>query len=509
MSERRDEAGTAPTRELGLLDATMIVMGSMIGSGVFITSAESSKLVGSPGWLLAAWAIVGLLTICGSICCAELAAMTPKSGGQYVFIREAYGRLIGFLFGWATFLVVQTGTIAAVSVAFAKFLAVFAPIVSDKNYLVRPIHLGSHYAIALSTQQLAAIGVILTLTITNTRGLDIGKWIQNVFTIGKTAALAALIVIGLGFGMNRSSAAWTSSWWNPEQNGWTAASVAPELVGLGSLAFVMILGQAMIGPLFSQTAWNNVTFTGGEVRDPDRTLPRGLILGCAAVVGLYLLANLSYVVVLPLEAIQHAPQERVATAAMNAILGGIGVKAMAAAILVSTFGCVNGLILAGGRVFYAMAWDGLFFKAAGATNRKHVPAVAIVAGGVWSILLTLPVVLTKNEATGSYSYGNLYGQLLEYIIPADLTFYALMIGALIIMRYKAPGARRPFRVPLYPLPAIVYLAIALFLIVDFLYLKPKTSGVGFAIVLSGVPVYLVWRAIGIRVPKIDRPESVE
>jgi basic amino acid/polyamine antiporter, APA family len=486
-------------RDLGVLDATMLVMGAMIGSGIFITSAESARLVGSPGWLLLAWALAGLMTVSGAIASAELAAMMPRAGGQYVFLRVAYGPLFGFLFGWSLFLVVQTGTIAAVSVAFAKFLGVFWPAISAANNpLFAPIVLG-HYAFSLSTQQMVAVVLIVVLTVTNTRGLRLGALIQNTFTFAKTAALFGLIVIGLTLGVSGKAAAWTASWWNPTANGWTSIAAYKEGLPVeGGAALIFLVGLAMIGPLFSQSAWNNVTFTGGETRDPGRTLPRALFLGTASVVTLYLLANLAYVVSLPLDQIQNAPQDRVGTAAMEAALGSGARYAMAAAILISTFGCVNGLVLAGARVYYAMARDGLFFKSVATTNSHHVPAAALVAQGIWAALLALPVTVSINPATQAPQYGNLYSDLLEYIIPVDVTFYTLMVGAVIAMRIKAPFLNRPYRTILYPLPALIYIGLAVFLVLDFIYLRPKTSGIGFLIVLAGIPVYLIWQQIGQR-----------
>src|SRR3954469_5720555 len=329
-------------RGLSLLDATMIVVGSMIGSGIFITSAESSRLVGSPGWLLVAWALAGVLTITGALCCAELAAMMPRAGGQYVFLREAYNPATGFLFGWSLLFVIQTGTIAAVAVAFARFMGVLAPMISESNYIIEPTHLFGSYAISLSTAQLVAIVLILLLTLTNTRGLKTGKLIQNTFTFTKTAALIGLILIGLLLGWNSGSAAHTSSWWNPWSNGWNPQNVPNDLMPTGSTALVMLLGLAMVGPLFAQSAWNNVTFTGSEVRVPGRNLPRALLIGCGVVVGLYLLANLAYVVTLPLSTIQNQkPPGSVATATMQAVLGTPGTTLMAVAIMIATFGCNN------------------------------------------------------------------------------------------------------------------------------------------------------------------------
>jgi basic amino acid/polyamine antiporter, APA family len=489
-------------RGLGLLDASMIVVGSMIGSGIFITSAESARLIGSPGWLLAAWGIAGLLTITGALCCAELAAMWPKAGGQYVFLREAYGPSLGFLFGWSLLLVIQTGTIAAVAVAFANFTGVLTSKIAADNYLIAPVSFGG-YALSLSTQQLLAVVMILFLTLTNTRGLKTGKFIQNTFTFTKTAALFGLIVVGLALGWNENSAAYTSNWWSPTANGWkpnpAQLGFDASSSGLLGLALAMLLGRAMVGPLFAQSAWNNVTFTGGEVRDPGRNLPRALLIGCGLVVALYLLANLAYVVTLPLAAIQNAPQGRVATALMQSVFGPRGTTIMAIAIMISTFGCNNGLILAGARVYYAMACDNLFFKRVGLLNNRHVPAVALIMQGIWAALLTLPRTVTRTTDPGTglvtTTYGNVYTQLLEYIISADLVFYALMVGAVIVMRRKAPEVERPYRTLGYPFVPLIYIVLAVLIVIDLAWLAPETSGIGYLIVLTGIPVYFLWRRI--------------
>ncbi len=484
-----DPQNPSLVRGLGTLDATMIVMGSMIGSGIFLVSADVARLVGSPGLLLVIWGISGLMTIAGALCAAEVAAMLPKAGGQYVFLREAYGSWLGFVFGWATFLVVQTGTIAAVAVAFARFLGVFAPGVAADNWIVSPVLLGaSGFAFSLTTQQLVAILVIVALTISNTRGLKTGSLIQNTFTVTKTLALLGLIVIGLLMGGRPESALKTVDFWNPTANGWTAdAGLDSHLQGLGLLGIFLVAAKAMIGPLFSQTAWNGVTFTGGEIKDPGRTLPRSLFMGCTAVVILYLLANYAYLTTLPWDTIKNAPQDRVATAMMNALLGVPGTYVMAGAILISTFGCVNGLILSGARVYYAMAQDGLFFKSIGTTNRHHVPSVALIAQGIWAAFLVLPVTVKADK-----TYGNLYGQLLDYIAPVDLTFYALMVGAVIVLRRKLPTADRPYRTIGYPFTPLFYVGMAALLVVGFLVTGPKTSGIGFAIALTGLPVYALW-----------------
>jgi APA family basic amino acid/polyamine antiporter len=404
---------------------------------------------------------------------------------------------MGFLFGWSLFLVIQTGTIAAVAIGFAKFMGVLAPQVSSTNYIIEPVRIGQSYALSLSTQQLIAIIVILVLTLTNCFGLRAGKFIQNTFTFTKTAALVGLILIGLTLGWMAGSrtgaAAFASDWWNPWANGWTAQNAMPDFKMTGALALAMLLGQAMVGPLFAQSAWNNVTFTGSEIRNPGRNLPRALLIGCGLVVALYLLANLAYVVTLPLPTIQRAPQDRVATMTMQAILGAPGTVLMAVLIMVSTFGCNNGLILAGARVYYAMARDRLFFKGMGRVNAHHVPAVALIAQGCWASLLTLPRTARAGAAAGEDPYGDVYTQLLAYIISADLVFYVLMVAAVIVMRYKAPEVPRPYRTWGYPFVPVLYVLIALLLVLDLAYLSPETAGIGYLIVFTGIPVYLVWR----------------
>jgi basic amino acid/polyamine antiporter, APA family len=479
-------------RGLSLLDATMIVIGSMIGSGIFITSAKSALLVGSPGWLLVAWGLAGVLTITGALSCAELAAMMPRAGGQYVFLREAYGRPVGFLFGWSLLLVIQTGTIAAVAVAFARFMGVLAPTISESNYIIAPTRLFGSYAISLSTAQLIAILLILLLTATNTRGLKTGKLIQNTFTFTKTAALVGLIVVGLVLGWNHGSAAYISSWWHPALNGWSPQTGQPGITASGTTALVMLVGLAMVGPLFAQSAWNNVTFAGSEIRDPGRNLPRALLIGCLTVVALYLLANVAYIVTLPLDTIQK-PGSSIATATMQAVFNRPGTILMAVAIMISTFGCNNGLILAGARVYYAMARDGLFFQRVGTLNARHVPVVALIAQGIWAAILTLPRTVITDPHTSAVTYGNVYDQLLEYIVSADLILYALMVGAVIVMRRKAPQLERPYRTFGYPLVPLLYLALAALFVIDLGYLKTSTSGIGYLIVLTGIPVYFLWR----------------
>ena len=493
MSEPQRPSGLV--RALGPLDATMIVIGSMIGSGIFITSAESARLNGGPGWLLLAWAIAGLLTITGALCCSELATMMPCAGGVYVFFRQSYGPAVGFLYGWTLFLVIQTGTIAAVAIAFAKFLGVFVQAVSPDKYLFakQPLLLGGGYAISLSTQQLVAILLVAVLTWTNTRGLKLGSLVQNAFTSVKTVALTGVVLAGLLLGWSATCAARSSAWWDSWANGWSPQLAQPGLSFAGGLALILIFGKSMVGPLFAQTAWTNVTFIGSEVRDPGRNLVLALLIGSAVVVTLYLLANLSYLALLPFSQIQHASQDRVAVTAMTTAFGNPGGICMAAAIMASTFGCNNGLILAGARVYFAMARDRLFFKNVATTNRFHVPAAALCAQGLWTALLTLPRTVTTNPTTQEIVYGNVYTQLLEYIVSADLIFYLLMVLAVILLRRKAPATERPYRTWGYPIVPIISILLAALLTVDLVFLAPTTSGIGILIVLTGVPVYFLWR----------------
>jgi APA family basic amino acid/polyamine antiporter len=493
MTGENSDNGRSLVRGLSLLDGVTIVVGSMIGSGIFIVSSESSRLLGSPGWLMIAWALAGLMTITGALCLAEVAAMMPQAGGPYVFLREAYSPGVGFLFGWSQFLVVQTGTIAAVAVAFANFSGVIVPKISGTNYLIPPVVIGS-YAFSLSTQQLVAVGVIVLLTFVNTRGLQMGKLIQRTFTFTKAFALFALVVLGIFIGWNHDSAAFTSDWWHPTANGWDLLKAQPAAAAAGALAFFLVLGRAMTGPLFSQSAWNNVTFTAGEVENPGKNLPRSLLIGCVIVVTLYILANIAYVVTLPLVGIQNAAQGRVGTALMEHIFGAPGAVAMAVAIMISTFGCNNGLILAGARVYYAMARDRLFFAGLGTTNKFHVPAIALVAQGVWASLLVLPRTVTYTEGSTTPIFGNVYTQLLEYIVSVELVFGALSVLAVIVLRYRKPDLERPYRTWGYPVVPAIFLILSSLLVLNLAYLAPGTSGVGYLIALTGIPVYLIWRS---------------
>jgi len=335
--------------------------------------------------------------------------------------------------------------------------------------------------------------LIALLTWTNTRGLEVGKIVQNTFTLAKTAALAAVVVIGLSLGWKPNTAALSSAWWHSWTNGWNPQVAQPGLAAMGGFALALLFGRSMVGPLFAQTAWTNVTFIGSEVRDPGRNLVRALVGGCGVVVVLYLLANLAYLAVLPFPEIQHAPQNRVAVAMMNAVFGQPGALCMAATIMISTFGCDNGLILAGARVYYAMARDGLFFRKIGTTNQFRVPAAALVMQGIWTALLVLPRTVTTNAATRQVSYGNVYNQLLEYIVSADLVFYVLMVIAVILLRRTRPDAERPYRTWGYPSVPIVSIVLSAMLIIDLAWLAPATSGIGILITLTGVPAYFLWR----------------
>lgn len=461
------DAGPRLERGLTLLDATMLVVGSMIGSGIFIVSADIARNMGSSGWLLVVWLATGVMTLFAALSYGELAAAMPRAGGQYVFLREGLGHLTGFLYGWTLFLVIQTGTIAAVAVAFARFLGVLLPSVSPDVFLSFghvPMP-GGTIELGLSPQRLVAIGVVVVLTLVNMRGLREAKWVQNVFTIAKTAALLGLI--GLGILVGRNAEAISANFHEMFQGAPTGTALA--------LAF----GAAMVGSLFSSDAWNNVTFAAAEVRRPERNLPLALALGTGIVTVLYLLANLAYLLVLPLSQIQGAPQDRVGTLAMQHVLGGPGLYFMAVAILVSTFGCTNGLILSGARVYYAMARDGLFFRRAGLISRRtHVPVWALGVQGVWTALLTL---------TGTY------GQLLDYVIFAALLFYILTMIALFRLRATRPEMERPYRAVGYPLVPALYVVAAAGIALVLLIAKPVYTVSGLCLVILGIPVYLLWR----------------
>jgi APA family basic amino acid/polyamine antiporter len=473
-------------RGLGLYDSTMVVIGSMIGSGIFIVSADMSRNLGGAGWLLLAWVLTGAITIVGALSYGELAAMMPRAGGQYVYLREAFSPLWGFLYGWTLFLVIQTGTIAAVAVGFARYSGVLLPWINEEHYLIAPIHLSAGYALSLSTTQLVGVLMIGLLTWTNIRGLEYGRIVQNVFTTAKTGAVIGLILAGLFLGWNHAAVA--------DNFGqlWTRRGVvelAPGLTAASAFGLFVAIAVSQTGSLFSADAWNNITFTAGEVKEPRRNVPLSLALGTAIVIGLYLLANVAYLVTLPFEAVQHAPSDRVATATLNAIFPGLGATLMALGIMISTFGCNNGLILAGARAYYAMARDGLFFRPVGRLNDARVPAWGLVLEGLWAALLVLP--RTYDAAT--HSYGNLYSNLLDYVISAALIFYILTIAGVYRLRAIRPDADRPYRTVGYPIvPAIYILGAATILAVLFVY-RTSTTWPGLVIVLIGVPVYFAWR----------------
>jgi basic amino acid/polyamine antiporter, APA family len=477
---------SALSRSLGLFDSTMIVAGSMIGSGIFIVSAEMARNVGSPGWLLISWLITGVLTVAAALSYGELAAMMPRAGGQYVYLREAFSPLWGFLYGWTLFMVIQTGTIAAVAIAFARFLGILWPAISESNYLVAPIHLSSGYAVSLSTAQVIAILVILLLTATNMRGIKYGKRVQNLFTTVKIGSLVGLIGLGIVLGWNGQAVAenfgklWTARGFVP---------VAPGLTPESAFGLLVALCVAQTGSLFSADAWNNITFTAGEVQNPRRNVPLSLALGTGIVIGLYLLANVAYLVVLPMAEIQHAPQDRVATAMLRAVLPAAGEELMAVAIMISTFGCINGMVLAGARAYYAMAHDGVFFRGAASVSKAHVPGVALIFQAVWTAILVLP--RTFNPDTGTF--GNLYSNLLDYVISAALIFYILTIAGVFVLRKRSPDAERPYRAFGYPLVPVLYIAGALVILILLFAYRPSTTFPGLGIVLIGVPIYFLFR----------------
>lgn len=491
---------TTFVKGLGLFSATAIVMGSMIGSGIFIVPADIARGVGSPALLIAAWLVTAVMTIIGALSYGELAAMMPKAGGQYVYLRESLGPVWGFLYGWTLFLVIQSGTIAAVGVAFGKFLGVFFPAVSATHWIwhvgtvpawhVGPMVLGN-MEIGLNTANLAAIVIIVALSLLNTFGVKLGAVIQNVFTSAKIFALLMVVVLGL---LAKNAAAIAANFsggnfWHDA--GWSV--MHPVQVGMGGptalVGMLTIVAVVQVGSLFSADAWNNVTFTAGEIQNPKRNLPLSLAIGTGVVLLLYIACNFIYLAVLPLHGvadgtsavargIQFATQDRVATSVMEQAFPGLGAKIMAAAILVSTFGCVNGMIMAGARVYYAMSRDGLFFEAAGKLNPKsQTPVVSLWVQCLWTCLLCL---------SGSY------GQLLDYVIFAVLIFYVLTIIGLFILRRSRPDADRPYRAFGYPVLPALYIVMATWISVVLLRYKPQYTWPGLGIVLLGLPVYFVW-----------------
>ena len=478
---------------MGLFSATTMVMGSMIGSGIFIVSADMSRTVGSPALLIGAWLVTAAMTIIGALSYGELAAMMPKAGGQYVYLREALGPLWGFLYGWTLFLVIQTGTAAAVAVAFGKFLGVFFPTVSTTHWLLR---VGSGN-VGLNTANLVAIGVITVITFLNSFGVRLGSAVQNVFTTAKILALAGVVVVGF---VVKNAAAIAANFGEGWHNFFAGAGLhTSHAIQVGTDGPTVLVGAltvvavVQVGSLFSADAWNNVTFTAGEIRNPKRNLPLSLAIGTGVVLLLYIFCNFVYLSVLPLvgtadattavgRGIQFATQDRVATAVMEQAFGGLGAKLMAGAILISAFGCVNGLLLSGARVYYAMSRDGLFFKSVGKLSEKSkTPTNSLWVQWAWTCLLCL---------SGSY------GQLLDYVIFAVLIFYILTIVGLFVLRRTRPDAVRPYKAFGYPVLPALYIVMATWISAVLLRYKPQYTWPGLIIVLLGVPVYLVWKRQG-------------
>jgi basic amino acid/polyamine antiporter, APA family len=514
MSEVVAPAPAGFQQRLGLFDATMLVAGSMIGSGIFVVSCSIALDVGSTGWLLFVWVLTGILTIIGALSYAELAAMMPKAGGQYVFLREAYGPLFAFLNGWTCFLVIQTGFIAAVGVVFGKYLGVLVPSLeadllqfSQPNLLIevpipwmeKPLTFFKYEGFKVSSGQLVAVGLAVVLAAINSFGIEQGRWVQNIFTVAKMLGLALLIVLGLTVAANSDALQQNLSniWGGITET--KAFTDITEFAPWTPLAVVLVLSGAMVGSLFSSDAWNNITYIAGEVRNPQRTLPWGLLLGTSMVILLYVLANLAYLSALPLQGrdtddatenaafvrgIDHAKDKRVGTAVLEEVSPRLGVPLMAIIILISTFGCNNGLTIMGARLYYAMARDGLFFQSVGKLNQHGVPAVGIWLQCAWTIVLIF---------SGSYD------DLLDYIIFAALFFYILTVSAVFVLRVKKPDAPRPYRAWGYPVVPALYIGVCAVIMLSLLVAKPVYSWPSFIIVLTGIPVYFWWRRVN-RVP---------
>ena len=460
-------------RSLGLLDATMVVAGSMIGSGIFIVSADMLKDVGSAGWLIAAWLITGFMTLTAAVSYGELSAMFPKAGGQYVYLKEAYNPLIAFLYGWSFFAVIQTGTIAAVGVAFAKFAAYIFPSLSDTNYI-----LGGATGFHISAAQLVSILLIIFLTYVNTRGVKEGKIIQTSFTLTKLVALFGLILFG--FLLAAKAGVWNANWtdaWNFQRHASRIGDGSGNTwVQLAGFAAVGAMASAMVGSIFSSDAWNNVTFIAGEIKNPQKNIGLSLFLGTLIVTIIYVAANLMYLSVLPIHELAFAKDNRIALSASQEIFGAAGTTILAIMIMVSTFGCNNGLILAGARVYYTMAKDGLFFKQTSRLNKNAVPEIALWIQCVVASLLCL---------------SGKYGDLLDYVSFVVVIFYLLTIAGIFILRRKRPDAPRPYEAIGYPVLPIIYILLALAFCIALLIYKPKFTWPGLIIVLAGIPIYFV------------------
>jgi APA family basic amino acid/polyamine antiporter len=468
-------------KRINLFDGVSIVAGAMIGSGIFIVSADIARSLGSPGWLMVCWLITGLITVIGALSYGELASMMPNVGGQYAYLREAYHPLIGFLFGWTTFLVIQCGTIAAVAVAFAKFSGVLFPWISDRNIL---FGLGS---LKVTSTMIVAIASIAFLTWLNTRGIITGKITQNIFSSTKVMALLGLILVGF------FATGSIDSWQINKSVFWEASKIGAggEKIPLAGFALIAALGTALVGSLFSSDAWYNMTYVSEEVINPKRTIPLSLLFGTLLVSSMYLVTNFVYLKILPLSGspegtdvlsrgIQYATDDRVATSAMSVVFGDNAAIIMAIFIMISTFGCNHGLILAGPRVYYAMAADGLFFKKVAAINKQGVPGFAIVLQGIWAILLCL---------SGTYS------NLLDYVIFAVLIFFSLTISAIFVLRIKHPETPRPYKALGYPVVPALYILTTVFIMIILLIYKPDYTFPGLIIVLLGIPAFFIWRRL--------------
>jgi APA family basic amino acid/polyamine antiporter len=522
-------------RRLGLFDATMLVAGTMIGSGIFIVSADIARDVGSSGWLLAVWVLTGVMTLIGALSYAELAALMPHAGGQYVYLREAYSPLWGFLYGWTVFVVIQTGTAAAVAVAFAKFLGVLAPewgtgeealvyqyefsepfrLFLPLPWLSEPLEVLKRDKFTIHRGQLVGVGLIALLTALNCRGVREGKWVQNIFGVAKTLALLLLIAVGLTVAVSGSAlSANRADVWDGIFSTQAFEKVQREVGGPALLVALMVAGGAMVGSLFSADAWGNVTFTAGEVKEPHRNVPLSMVLGVGGVMTLYLLANVAYLASLPVRGdeklaaalkaeaataktreakeelnrkyreataklgISHARDDRVGTAVLELTWPKYGAPLMAIAILLSTFGCLNGLLLMGARLYYVMAHDRLFFHGVGQLNARGVPAVGLVLQGAWASVLV---------------FSGTYGDLLDYVIFAALLFYALTVGALFVLRFTRPLADRPYKAFGYPIVPGLYVVLCVLIMVNLLIVRPVYTWPGLILVLAGIPVYFLWR----------------
>jgi APA family basic amino acid/polyamine antiporter len=557
-----EDKKTGFIRGLGLLDSTMIVAGSMIGSGIFLVSADIARQVGSPGWLLLVWVVTGLLTVAGALSYGELAAMMPKAGGVYVYLREAFSPLWGFLYGWTFFLVIQAGGIAAVAVGFASYLGEIVPQVSSSSWLVKPIDISRNYAISLSAPQFVAILLMVFLTFINTRGLRFAKLVQNIFTSAKTLALVGLILVCVIL-YNADAVArnfgdlWTIRGQSEIESG--LGFIPTVSAASGTFGLFIAFCAAQVGSIFAADGWYYITFTAGEVRNPRRNIPLSLLAGTALVITLYLLANVAYLSTLPLEGdpqklaaikqadefkndplvqadpdkvaliqtadkdridplvlgIQNAAGDRVATASLSVTLGSVGAVLMAIAIMISTFGANNGIILAGARVFYTMARDGLFFRPAGKLNSHHVPGTALLLQCIWACFLVLPRTRLYSAdgsplidtATGMQQYGSLYNNLLDYVVFAILIFFVLTIVALFVLRFKRPDAERPYKAFGYPIVPGVYIIAASTIAIVLLLYKTQTTWPGLLIVLTGIPVYFIWRSFSRPMTEQDPLES--